>query len=59
MAMANRSNNVLTEEWLAAAEEVCRTASACGLLMESLYHGSSGDSAIRQSSAEETKNWLI
>lgn len=60
MAMDNRSNNVLTEELLAAVEALCQAARIYGLNMTSLYHGRGGASAGMEPgwSAEERKNWL-
>jgi hypothetical protein len=58
--MASQSNNVLTEELLAAVEQVGEAARSCGLTLESLYHGRSGASAGMEPGwpAEERKNWL-
>lgn len=58
--MVSRFNSVLTEEILAAVEQVCQAARSCGVTVASLYHGESGGSAgIEKAwSAEERKNWL-
>ncbi|MFP5229289.1 MAG: hypothetical protein ACLGXA_16890 [Acidobacteriota bacterium] len=59
--MDSQSNSVLTEELLAAAEDLCRAARGSGVTMATLYHGGSGGSArLEQArSAKETKKWPI
>lgn len=58
--MGSPSSSVLTEELLAAVEQVCLAARSCGVPTENLYHEGSGDSGgiKRDWSVKEMKKWL-
>ena len=58
--MDNPFSNVLTDELLAAMEELCLAARDCGIPMSTLYHGGSGTAGIPPGGcAKEKKKWLI